>query len=96
MTLSLTGTVEKQYDGTNTAALGTNNFTLSNVVAGDSGLLSVTNLPTSGAYDNANAGSGKTVSVQSRFRRPRRQRGRQLHAGRQRTAAILAVSPRQR
>jgi filamentous hemagglutinin family protein len=62
VTLSLTGTVEKQYDGTNTAALGTNNFTLSNVVVGDSGLLSVTNLPTSGAYDNANAGSGKTVS----------------------------------
>lgn len=62
VTLSLTGAVEKQYDGTNTAALGTDNFALSNVVAGDSGLLSVANLPTSGTYDNANAGSGKTVT----------------------------------
>jgi hypothetical protein len=62
VTLSLTGTVEKQYDGTNTAALGASNFTLSNVVAGDAGLLSVANLPTSGSYDNANAGSGKTVT----------------------------------
>ncbi|UFS76452.1 filamentous hemagglutinin N-terminal domain-containing protein [Tardiphaga sp. 37S4] len=62
VTLSLTGTVQKQYDGTNTAALGASNFTLSNVVAGDAGLLSVANLPTSGSYDNANAGSGKTVT----------------------------------
>lgn len=60
VTLSLTGTAEKQYDGTNVATLGSGNFRLDNAVAGDQ--LSVLGLPTSGTYDNANAGTGKTVA----------------------------------
>ncbi|WP_344711180.1 beta strand repeat-containing protein [Sphingomonas humi] len=57
---SLTGTVSKTYDGTNAATLAAGNYALSNLVAGDAVTL---NNPVTGAYDNRNAGTGKTVSV---------------------------------
>ena len=60
LTISLTGTVEKTYDGTVAATLDAANYGLSGVISGDSVSL---NDPTSGAYDNANAGTGKTISV---------------------------------
>ncbi|MGU3496732.1 beta strand repeat-containing protein, partial [Xanthobacteraceae bacterium A53D] len=54
----LTG-VTKTYDGTIAAALASANFTLSGVVGGDA----VSIVATSGTYDTANAGTGKTVQV---------------------------------
>jgi filamentous hemagglutinin family protein len=60
LTAGLTGTVQKVYDGDTTATLGSDNYSLPNVVEGDDVTL---NDPTSGTYDNRNAGTGKTVSV---------------------------------
>ena len=60
ITASLTGTVERTYDGTTNAPLAAANYQLSGVIAGDSVSL---NDPASGAYDTKNAGSGKLVSV---------------------------------
>jgi filamentous hemagglutinin family protein len=60
LTASLTGTVEKTYDGTTGATLGSTNYSLSSAIGGDSVSL---NNPTSGTFDNRNAGTGKTVSV---------------------------------
>ncbi len=60
LTASLTGTVQKTYDGTATATLAPGNYQLAGVVSGDSVSL---NDPTSGLYDTKNAGTGKTVSV---------------------------------
>ncbi len=60
LTASLTGTVSKTYDATNAASLAASNYSLSGAVAGDSVAL---NDPTSGTYDTANAGTGKTVTV---------------------------------
>ncbi|WP_251753779.1 MBG domain-containing protein [Pleomorphomonas sp. JP5] len=61
LTASLTGLVAKTYDGTASATLGSGNYTLSSLtVAGD--LVSLV-APTSGSYDSADAGTGKTVSV---------------------------------
>lgn len=57
---NLTGTVRKTYDGTTRATLDASNFLLTGWVGGDGA--SVTQ--TSGQYDTANAGSGKTVSVE--------------------------------
>ncbi len=58
---SLTGQVVKAADGTTIATLGANNYApLSGVVSGDSVSL---NDPTTGVYDSAAAGQGKTVSV---------------------------------
>ena len=57
---SLTGTVQKTYDGTIIATLAPGDFTLSGVFAGDS---VAPNDPISGIYDNKNVGMGKTVSV---------------------------------
>ncbi|MHB1949055.1 MAG: beta strand repeat-containing protein, partial [Gammaproteobacteria bacterium] len=57
---SLTGSVTKTYDTTNTATLTASNYVLSGVIGGDSVTL---NNPTSGLYDNANAGSNKNVTV---------------------------------
>jgi hypothetical protein len=56
----LTGTVSKTYDGTAAASLAAGNYTLSGVVTGESVTL---NNPAGGSFDNANAGSGKAVSV---------------------------------
>jgi filamentous hemagglutinin family protein len=63
LTVGLTGNVAKQYNGTNIATLTSGNYTLTNVLSADASSLSVANLPTSGTYDNANAGTGKTVTV---------------------------------
>ena len=60
LTASLTGTVEKTYDGTTTATLAATNYVLSGVFGSDSVSL---NDPSFGNYDTANVGTGKTVSV---------------------------------
>ena len=60
LTAGLTGTVDKTYDGTTTATLSSSNYVLPGVYSGDTVTL---NDPTSGTYDNANAGYGKTVTV---------------------------------
>jgi filamentous hemagglutinin family protein len=57
---SLTGTVEKTYDGTTAATLAPGNYQLAGTVFGDNVAL---NDPSSGTYDTRNAGTGKTVSV---------------------------------
>jgi hypothetical protein len=60
LTASLSGIVEKTYDGTTTATLTSGDYTLHGVLAGDSVTL---NDPLSGVYNNANAGANKTVTV---------------------------------
>jgi filamentous hemagglutinin family protein len=60
ITATLTGTVQKIYDGTVAAVLGASNYQLSGVVSGDAVTL---NNPASGSFDTANTGSGKSVSV---------------------------------
>jgi len=61
LTASLTGTVEKVYDGTTTATLTSTNFSgLSGVIAGDAVVL---NNPTSVQYVDKNVGNGKAVAV---------------------------------
>jgi hypothetical protein len=61
LTAVLTGAVTKTYDGTATASLMVGNYTLSGTIYG----LDVVSLndPASGAYADANAGTGKTVTV---------------------------------
>jgi len=61
LTLALKGTVTKVYDGTAAATLAAANYDL----AGFAGSESATVTKTLGAYDNANAGTGKSVSVTS-------------------------------
>ena len=67
LTPGLTGTVGKTYDGTTTATLAANNYTLAGVVSGvnngggTSDTVSVST--TAGTYDTKDAGTGKTVSV---------------------------------
>ncbi|MEI6601496.1 MAG: YDG domain-containing protein, partial [Comamonadaceae bacterium] len=56
---SLSGTSSKVYDGNTTATLAPGNFSLSGFATGEGA--SVTK--TSGTYDTANAGTGKTVTV---------------------------------
>jgi len=60
LTVSLTGTVSKTYDGTTAATLANGNYSLSGIVSGDTVVL---NDPSSGSYDTKNAGTDKTVSV---------------------------------
>ena len=57
---SLTGSVQKVYDGTAAAALTPANYQLSGVLAGDSVTLGG---PAAGRYDNKNVGNAKTVSA---------------------------------
>jgi filamentous hemagglutinin family protein len=63
LTVGLTGTVEKQYNGTADATLAAGNYTIGNIVAGDDTRVSVTDLPANGSYDSPNVGTGKTVTV---------------------------------
>jgi filamentous hemagglutinin family protein len=56
LTASVTGTIQKTYDGTTTALLGSN-YSLSGVVLGDT----VTLAAATGAYDTKNAGLNKQV-----------------------------------
>ena len=62
VTASLTGVVDKIYDGTTTAMLSAGNYALSGLVAGDVGSVGL-NDPNSGTYNNKNVGTGKAVSV---------------------------------
>ena len=60
LTASLTGTVQKTFDGTTTATLAPANYQLSGVFAGDNAVL---NNPAAGSYDTNNVGTGKVVTV---------------------------------
>jgi hypothetical protein len=60
LTASLTGTVSKTYDGTTLATLAQANYSLSGVLGADAVAL---NFPSTGTYDTAAVGTGKTVSV---------------------------------
>jgi arabinogalactan endo-1,4-beta-galactosidase len=60
LTVALTGTVAKTYDGTTAATLTPDNYLLSGLSGGDSVAL---NNPSGGTYDFRNAGAGKTVTV---------------------------------
>uniref|UniRef100_UPI00180B3F3B beta strand repeat-containing protein n=1 Tax=Polaromonas sp. TaxID=1869339 RepID=UPI00180B3F3B len=60
ITVSLTGTVSKVYDGNTTATLAAGNYSNSGAIDGD---VIVLNNPTSGSYADKNAGTGKTVTV---------------------------------
>jgi filamentous hemagglutinin family protein len=60
LTVDLTGTVTKTYNGSTAANLMPRNYSLSGLIAGDSVAL---NDPTLGNYANAKVGTGKTVSV---------------------------------
>jgi autotransporter-associated beta strand protein len=60
VTASLTGVVNKTYNGTVAATLSGSNYSTSGAIDGDTVII---NTPTSGAYDNANAGTGKNVAV---------------------------------
>ena len=57
---TLTGSVVRTYDGTNVATLSASNYSLSGAIVGDDVGL---NNPTTGTFDNKNAGSGKVVTV---------------------------------
>jgi hypothetical protein len=57
---SLSGTVSKTYDGTVNATLAANNYGISGIFGSDTVVL---NNPISGSYNDKNASSGKTVSV---------------------------------
>jgi hypothetical protein len=63
LTVALTGTTAKVYDGTNNATLTGANYQLSGLVAGES--LSIGK--TSGLYSGANAGNALTVSTSLAF-----------------------------
>lgn len=63
LTVSLTGSVSKIYDGTDIAGLDSTNYTLTNVLAADVASISVAGLPAAGIYDNKNAGANKAVTV---------------------------------
>jgi hypothetical protein len=57
--VNLTGTTTKVYDGTTAATLVPGNFALTGFAAGEGASVS----KTTGTFDNANAGTGKTVST---------------------------------
>jgi len=59
ITASLTGVVDKTYDGTASATLGAGDIQLSGIVAGDT----VTASATSAAYASANVGTGVSVTA---------------------------------
>ena len=59
LTVSLTGSVSKTYDGKTSASLTSDNYNLSGQANNDI----VTITQTSGQYNDKNAGSGKTVTV---------------------------------
>ena len=58
--VSLTGTVEKTYDGNTNATLAASNYSLAGIVGSDDVTL---NSPTAGRYDTPDVGTGKTVTV---------------------------------
>jgi filamentous hemagglutinin family protein len=62
ITASLTGAVNRVYDGTDTATLTAGNYSVSGEVDGDAVTL---NNPASGIYNNKNVGTAKNVAVTS-------------------------------
>jgi filamentous hemagglutinin family protein len=60
VTASLTGTVQKAFDGTDAATLDASNYALTGIVSGDNVTL---NYPVAGAFDSKNGGTGKIVTV---------------------------------
>ena len=58
LTVSLTGSVTRAYDAGVDAALTQGNYNVTGLLAGDAVVLG-----TSGAFDNKNVGSGKTITV---------------------------------
>lgn len=64
LTVSLTGTITKVYDGNDSATLTSGNYVLDNVYNNDT--VSLGNI-TSGTYNDKNVGSGKTVTVGGLF-----------------------------
>ena len=60
VTVGLTGSVDKVYDGTTVATLSSGNYTVSGLVGTDTASL---NEPTRGNYDSAAIGNGKGVTV---------------------------------
>ncbi|HEY3936291.1 MAG TPA: MBG domain-containing protein, partial [Bryobacteraceae bacterium] len=61
LTVGLTGTTAKTYDGTTAAILTSSNYHVSGGVDGDA--VTLANTPASGTYSDPNAGSGKNVSA---------------------------------
>ncbi|MCA3581611.1 MAG: hypothetical protein IOD08_30465, partial [Bradyrhizobium sp.] len=59
LTASLTGAISKTYDGTTAATLGSANVALSGFAAGENATLT----RTTAAFDRADAGTGKTVTI---------------------------------
>ncbi|HEY0968809.1 MAG TPA: MBG domain-containing protein [Opitutaceae bacterium] len=60
VSVGLTGTVSREYDGTATATLASGNYVVTGAVDGDSVTFGA---PTATTYDTKNLGSGKAVSV---------------------------------
>ena len=60
VTVTLTGTAAKTYNGTTDATLTSGNYSLPGVVSGDTVSL---NNPSSGTYDTRNVGTDKTINV---------------------------------
>ena len=58
LTSALTGAVSKVYDGTTSATLGSGNFILTGVVAGD-----IVNATGTGTFNTKNVGTAKTITV---------------------------------
>ena len=61
LTVGLTGTVNKVYDGSTSATLAAGNYSLSNFYGSDGGTVSVST--TTGTYNDKTANTGKNVSV---------------------------------
>ena len=61
VTVVLQGNATKTYDATTQATLVAGNYRLTGVVGSDA--LIISSAPLTGTYDNANAGTGKTVTV---------------------------------
>jgi filamentous hemagglutinin family protein len=61
LTVGLSGTISKTYDGTTAATLTSSNYHVSGAIDGDA--VTLANTPASGTYSDPNAGSGKNVSA---------------------------------
>jgi len=61
LTVGLTGTTTKTYDGTTSASLSSSNYSVTGGIDGDS--ISLLSTPILGAYADPNAGASKTVTA---------------------------------
>lgn len=62
LSILLTGSTSKVYDGNTDATLVGGNFAISGLVSGQTAV-ALLNTPTTGTYDTKNAGTGKTVTA---------------------------------